>query len=103
MRAWLACAFLFVAAGFEILLDAPRDLMLATVAAFIICFALFALQTMRHIGYRTYDIVRFVIMGGLFIFIFTRPYPFHWLVAIYAAIAIPLNLVYPDRSPGDNG
>jgi hypothetical protein len=45
MRAWLACAFLFVVAG---LLDAPRDLMLATIAAFIICFALFALQTMRH-------------------------------------------------------
>ena len=35
MRAWFACAFLFVVAAFEIVLDAPHDLMLATVAAFI--------------------------------------------------------------------
>jgi hypothetical protein len=47
MRAWFACAFLFVVAAFEIVLDAPRDLMLATVAAFILCAALFALHMMR--------------------------------------------------------
>jgi hypothetical protein len=103
MRAWFACAFLFVVAAFEIVLDAPRDLTLATVTAFILCAALFALHMMRHIGYRTYDIVRFVIVGGVFVFVFTRPYPFHWLVAVFLAIMIPLNLVYPDRTPGDSG
>ncbi len=103
MRAWFACTFLFVVAAFEIVLDAPRDLTLATVVAFLLCAALLALHMMRHIGYRTYDIVRFVIVGGVFGFVFTRPYPFHWLVAVFLAIMIPLNLVYPDRTPGDSG
>jgi hypothetical protein len=50
-----------------------------------------------------YDIVRVVVMGGLFIFIFMRPYPTHWLIVVYLVIIIPLNLIYPDKSPGDNG
>jgi hypothetical protein len=103
MRAWFACVFLFVVSGFEIFFDAPRDLMMATVAAFIACGALFTLQALRHEGYRTYDIVRVVVMGGLFIFIFMRPYPTHWLIVVYLVIIIPLNLIYPDKSPGDNG
>jgi hypothetical protein len=39
----------------------------------------------------------------VFVFVFTRPYPFYWLVAVFLAIMIPLNLVYPDRTPGDSG
>lgn len=100
LRFWCACALLCVAAGFEIFLDAPRDLMMATVAAFILCGALFTLHVMLHMGWRTYDIIRFVIIGGLFVFIFTRPYPTHWLIAIFLVIWVPLNLIYPDRAPG---
>jgi hypothetical protein len=49
MRAWFACALLLVVAAFEIVFDAPRDLMVATVAAFVLCAALFALSMTRDI------------------------------------------------------
>jgi hypothetical protein len=102
LRMWIACAFLFVLGAFEAFLDAPRDLILATIVAFILCAALFVLLMLRYIGYRTYDIVRFVIMGGVFVFVLTTPYPFHWQIAIYFAIMIPLNLIYLDRGSGSN-
>jgi hypothetical protein len=54
---------------------------------------------MNHMGYRTYDKIRFVVMGGLFFFIFSRPYPTYRLILIYLAIYIPLNMIYPDKSP----
>ena len=73
MRAWFACTFLFVVAAFEIVLDAPRDLTLATVTAFILCAALFALHMARHIGYRTYDIVRFRIYEAIPVPLASRP------------------------------
>jgi hypothetical protein len=99
MRIWLAYAFLVVVGAVEIFLDAPRDLMLVTFVVALLFFALFVLQMLRYIGYRTYDIVRFVIMGGVFVFVFTTPNPLHWQIAIFFAITIPLNLVYPDKGP----
>ena len=102
MRAWFACVFIFIAAGFEIFLGAPRELMMATAAGFMVCAALFLLQMLNHMGYKTYDKIRLVVMGGLFIVIFTRPYPIHWLIPVYLAIYIPLNMIYPDKSPGSD-
>jgi hypothetical protein len=102
MRAWFACVFICIALVFEDFLGAPYELMMATIAAFIFCGALFVAQMLNHMGYKTYDKIRVVVMGGLFIFIFTRPYPTHWLILVYLAIYIPLNMIYPDKSPGSD-
>lgn len=106
-RAWRFLVVYVVLIGVacvEMFFNAPSELILVTIAGILLCFALFTLQAMLHMGWRTYDIVRWVIMAALFIYIFTRPYPEYWLILTYIAIIIPLNYIYPDKTPrGDGG